>query len=323
MQQSNSGGKSSSDDPSIWYSFSDDGENWAGTGEIDTSLSKYGPSLQNMNNNTFCVYTGTDQNIWWKYYTDSWSEDVQVTDKNNPQNTASSQQAPMLANFAGLLWCIYQSRGNKTVYFATFNWSNYASGGTGWTVYTNPVLDPANRQPITTNGAPAISAYKENLHCVYVGTDNYLWRTTCNSQGMWTKNIKIDNAQAADGNSVALCEHKGILYCVYRGNNDNYYMATYNGTGWSSSSTPISTTIKSPDGPSLCSFGDKLLLAHRSEGDNQNLYTVYYDPSTQKWSDDHLITPHQRSAKRPAISVLLPLHHERGALIMMYRGKSD
>ncbi|MEN8504167.1 hypothetical protein SB778_33965 [Paraburkholderia sp. SIMBA_050] len=321
------------DDGQLRWSVYSDGSGWSDEVKMNNDYTEDGPSLAVHDEKLFCVARGAigDETLYWMYYdipdvvdgqthgtSGTWTSYAPIRQINNLNQGAQSQQSPGLASYNGQLWCVYQGAGSSTapIYVATFNFNDYDPNDpnkSGWTVNAAPIPN------VQTNGAPAVAVYRGILVCVYVGADNALYSIGYNPSSGWGESARLDGTWAGYGESTALCVYNDRLYCVYRGGHGNYWYAILDDQSWRfGNSSQVPGGVSSTDGPFMAVFEGKMLVAHRSNGNDETIYVCTFDGSN--WTDVPISGV--KSAKRPGIVHYQQPGATQDQLLMMHRGIS-
>lgn len=278
-----------SDDASLWYFSTPDGNIWSPDTQIAGNKTTGPPSLAFFNDCLYCVYPGTDNKLCYIITADgtNWTQAHPI-----PWIQAS---APSLADFNDRLYCAHI----VDFYVNCFS----TADGVTWTE------DAATG--LLCNYDPAIAAFNGSLYCAAVSEgDNYSINCIKTADGQnWVDAPQIAFSGSAIGGSPVLVVFREHLYCFYRTawpeDNKRYYVSSADGENWTEADKTYipgyaGTDSEHYDRPAITVFNGRLYCIYLNN--DKDLHYLSSADGTV-WSQDEQIQG-VKSGDSPTSAVL-------------------
>jgi hypothetical protein len=122
-----------------------------------------GPALSVFRGNTFCVYVGTDNSLYW-----TWTNSTAFSGGSTKFSGHSTGAEPALAAFEGALWCIHTGNGrDNRLFYTKYNGSDWGGNWQSDTPFGNGQTSPSGPALLTVTSVGLVSAYQGNDNTVY------------------------------------------------------------------------------------------------------------------------------------------------------------
>jgi hypothetical protein len=144
--------------------------------------------------------------------------------------------------------------------------------------YTTTNSDETAIPGAKTIAGPALSVFRGNTFCVYVGTDNSLYWTSTNSTAFGGGSTRFSGHSTSAEPALAVFE--GALWCIHTGNGEDnsLWYTRYNGSDWGRNwqpDTSFGNGQTSPSGPALLAVPSVGLVSAYQGNDNTIYYSVW------------------------------------------------
>jgi len=213
---------------------------WSKDAKLPNDSGPYGttsaPALAVFNNQLYCAHrgggSGNDSSYLFvtRLNGSNWTGDDQL--KTEQGGVVGAAEAPALAVYKNVLWCIHPGTGDG----AGRLWFTTTSDGKTWT--KDEELKTSGNA-VGISGAPALAVYHDTLWCVFRGTNGdelyYITYEPAKKDWIDPTLVKINAPPGKDntiksGGSPALAVYNDLLYCVFQGsgsaNNSNLWYDT-------------------------------------------------------------------------------------------------
>ena len=212
----------SSSDESMWWSWYD-GKLWRGDVQIQTNqpstpTTSAAPALAMYKGILYLVYrSSSDESIWYSWFDGTaWNGDIQI--QTNQSSTPGTSAAPALVVYNDLLYLVYQSTADQSMWYSWFD-------GTTW--YGDIQIQTNQPSTPTTSAAPALAVNGGNntLYLVYKasGGDDMWWSWFNGAD--WQGDVQIQfaplNAPQTSNTPAMAVNSSNMLYLVYDSSNDD------------------------------------------------------------------------------------------------------
>ena len=266
----------SSADSTMWWSWYD-GSNWAGDVQIakpDGGVPKTSarPAAAKYGNSLYIVYrSSADSTMWYAWFDGtSWNGDIQI--KTGGGKVPKTSAAPAIAVFNNILYLVYRSSADSTMWYAWFDGSSWSGD--------KQIAKPDGGVPKTSD-APALAVFNNILYLVYRSSaDSTMWYAWFDGS-TWNGDVQIakpDGGVPKTSAAPTVAAFEGLLYLVYKSSADStMWFAWFDGSTWYGDKQIqiVNGKPKTSAAPTIAvGQHDRLYLAYRSSAD-----------STMWWAD--------------------------------------
>jgi hypothetical protein len=127
-----------------------------------------GPALAVFGGDTFCVYVGTDNSLYW-----SWTNSTAFSGNPTKFRSHSANAEPALAVYEEELWCVHTGNGqDNTLFYTKYNGKDWGRNWQPDAPFGNGQTSPSGPALVAVPSVGLVAAYRSNDNAIYASVWN-------------------------------------------------------------------------------------------------------------------------------------------------------